>query len=107
MSNYTLAEVAQHATSTDYWLILGDKIYAFENFVHPGGWSRHQPYAGGKADAQSAFNSRHGASNQDSYLGRYFKGYLASGEEIEESAFKGVKEALYTSVFALVAVSQF
>ena len=54
---YTMAEIGQHAVSNDYWVIMGEDIYAYTDFSHPGGWSKHEPYAGGKKDMTSAFES--------------------------------------------------
>lgn len=48
MANYyTREEIAMHATENDFWLILGNKVYAFENFVHPGGAYVQAPFYGG------------------------------------------------------------
>ena len=54
---YTLAEIAQHASPSDYWVIMGDDVYAYKDFVHPGGVSKHEPYYGGKLDMTAAFES--------------------------------------------------
>ena len=56
MKFFTRYEIAQHATEDDYWMIMGDKVYAFVNFKHPGGWLSHSAFAGGKIDAQWTFD---------------------------------------------------
>ena len=50
-ASYTRYEIAQHASEDDYWLIVGDKVYAFVDWRHPGGWLTHSPFAGGKLNA--------------------------------------------------------
>ena len=39
MPSYTLEEVGSHATSTDCWMVIRDKVYDVTSFVnkHPGG----------------------------------------------------------------------
>jgi hypothetical protein len=51
-TSYTLADVAQHATATDCWMVLNtNKVYNFTPFVsmHPGG-STMVPYCGKNGD---------------------------------------------------------
>ena len=57
---FTRYEIAQHASEDDYWLIMGNKVYAFVNWRHPGGWLVHSPFAGGKLDALNAYELKHG-----------------------------------------------
>ena len=52
---FSLSEIAEHSSRSDYWVIMGEDVYAYENFNHPGGWSYHEPYAGGKKDMTQAF----------------------------------------------------
>ena len=61
MTTYTLAEIGKHAAQNDYWVIMGDNIYAFKDYTHSGGWDLHKPYAGGKGDMTKAFEDRHGS----------------------------------------------
>ena len=56
-----MSEIAKHASSNDYWVIMGDDIYSYENYIHPGGWGLHRSYAGGKKDMTSAFERKHGS----------------------------------------------
>ena len=60
---FTLAEVAQHSAPNDYWLVMGDSVYEFKDWVHPGGWYWHENYAGGKMDALQSFEGAHGSIN--------------------------------------------
>ena len=74
---YTRHEVAQHASEYDYWLVMGDKIYSFQNFRHPGGWLVHKPFAGGRLDATDVFNIKHGSDARVMQsLNNYFIGYI-------------------------------
>ena len=59
---FTRYEIAQHASENDYWLIMGNKVYAFVNWQHPGGWLVHSPFAGGKLDATDAYMLKHGGN---------------------------------------------
>jgi len=34
---------------------MGDKVYRFIDWKHPGGWFLHMPFAGGRIDASNAF----------------------------------------------------
>ena len=66
-SFFSRNEIAQHNSEFDYWIIMGNKVYSFQNFNHPGGWAAHAPFAGGKIDATQAFSVRHG---YDGYVKR-------------------------------------
>ena len=59
---YSTQEIAQHDTINDYWMVMGNEVYAFVNFNHPGGFAIHAPFAGGKLDATTAFQVKHGSS---------------------------------------------
>lgn len=45
---YTLAEVAQHATTDDCWMIVNANVYDLTSFLeqHPGGVASMSPYCG-------------------------------------------------------------
>ena len=45
---YTMAEIGQHTAQNDYWVIMGDDVYKYTDFTHPGGWEKHEPFVGGK-----------------------------------------------------------
>ncbi len=64
LPNYTLADVANHNSSTDCWIVLNStEVYNVTSFlsVHPAGPSPITPYCG--ADATTAFNNvRHSSS---------------------------------------------
>ena len=52
-TNYTLTDVAKHATATDCWMVLNtNKVYNFTPFVtmHPGGTSSLVAYCGKNGD---------------------------------------------------------
>jgi cytochrome b involved in lipid metabolism len=57
LATYTLAEVAEHNTETDCWLIIENQVYDVTNFIgmHPGG----KVIVGGCGkDATAMFNNR-------------------------------------------------
>jgi len=61
----------------DYCIVMGNKIYRFTNFKHPGGWLTHQQFAGGRLDASAAYMFKHGGSlSVKRSLDSYFYGYL-------------------------------
>lgn len=45
---YTMAEVAQHATANDCWMIVNGNVYDLTSFLeqHPGGVASMSPYCG-------------------------------------------------------------
>ena len=55
-TSYTLAEIAQHNTSSDCWIIIIGSVYSVAQYLseHPGGASAIIPYCG--RDATTAFN---------------------------------------------------
>lgn len=59
---------------------MGNSIFEFKNFRHPGGWITHAPFAGGRLDATQAFALRHGTSQAvKRSLANHFKGYVIDG----------------------------
>jgi len=79
---YTRDEIALHNTEYDYWIVMGNKVFEFTNFAHPGGWIAHMPFAGGKLDATIAFSAMHGNSGSvKSTLMSHFKGYVTENGE--------------------------
>ncbi len=77
---FTTDEVTKHATSSDCWLIIEDKVYDVTDFLgsHPGGAQQITPYCG--KEASDAFASRGGegshSSSAQSMLKEYFIGSL-------------------------------
>jgi len=59
---------------------MGNVVYSFQNFNHPGGWAIHAPFAGGKLDATTAFQVKHGNSySVIDNLKKYKIGYVGNG----------------------------
>lgn len=56
----TRSEVAQHATSSDCWIIVGRSVYDVTSYLprHPGGAGQISPLCGKSATA--AFRGEHG-----------------------------------------------
>lgn len=54
--------IANYDQPDHYWLVMGDNVYEFKDWTHPGGWFAHKNYAGGKQDAQERFNYAHAYS---------------------------------------------
>lgn len=81
---YTLAQIAEHATSTDCWLAIEGKVYNVTPFIasakHPGGAAILQ---GCGKDATTLFNTRpmgSGTPHSDkarSFLPNFYIGKLA------------------------------
>ncbi len=81
---YSLAEVAEHATATDCWLVIEDQVYDVTAFIesqqHPGGEAILQ---GCGTDATAIFNQRpkdgepH-SSTARSFLPQYLIGTLGA-----------------------------
>ncbi|KAG9508637.1 hypothetical protein GZH46_02861, partial [Fragariocoptes setiger] len=77
---YSLADVAEHSTLDDCWMVIFDKVYDITEFVydHPGGDFILMEYAG--RDATQAFlNSRHG-SGANKMLDKHWIGVLVDEE---------------------------
>jgi len=73
----TRQEISLIDQPNDYCIVMGNKVYRFKNFKHPGGWSIHQPYAGGRLDASSVYMLKHGGSmGVKRSLDSYFYGYI-------------------------------
>ena len=58
--NLTIAEIQKHNTDSDFWLVMGENVYEFKDYSHPGGQSEVQPYYGGLKDATHHFEHEHG-----------------------------------------------
>jgi len=73
---------------------MGDKVYRFINWKHPGGWLLHMPFAGGRMDASDAFTLKHvGVKNVKRILENHFYGYVVDdhdhkGEKIDDFIHK-------------------
>jgi cytochrome b involved in lipid metabolism len=77
-TTYTLADVAQHATATDCWMVLNTtKVYNVTAYipVHPGG-NAMVPYCG--KDGTQAFNNVGHSSNAVALEATYFIGNLVT-----------------------------
>lgn len=61
---------------------MGNKVYRFKNFKHPGGWSIHMPFAGGRLDASNTYALKHGGSmSVKRTLDSHFFGYLVDDQQ--------------------------
>lgn len=49
---YTRAEVAQHCTEEDAWIIFQNNVYDLSSFKHPGGWEAIRRNIGQDATSQ-------------------------------------------------------
>lgn len=66
---------------------MGNKIYRFKNFKHPGGWMVHAPFAGGRLDASDTYSLKHGGSlSVKRTLDSHFFGYIVDDLEIQGSS---------------------
>lgn len=77
-TNYTMTQVAQHATASDCWMVLNtNKVYNFTAFVsrHPGG-SGFTSYCG--RDGTAAFNAIGHSSSAVSQEATYLIGNLVA-----------------------------
>ncbi len=78
---YTLADVALHATQSDCWLAINNKVYSVSTYIpiHPGGTSRIVTLCG--KDATTAFNTKGGqgshSNNAKNLLAGYYLGDLS------------------------------
>lgn len=76
LREFTLAEVSEHWSPDDCWVVVFDRVYDITNFIdsHPGGSYIMLEYAG--RDATIAFRgSRHGPDAYD-MLAQYLIGVL-------------------------------
>lgn len=73
----TAAEVAQHSSISDCWMIMEGKVYDFSAYapLHPGGTGTIRPYCGD--DGTSAFNGEGHSSFARSLFANYYVGVLA------------------------------
>lgn len=62
VKSYTAVQVAQHASSSNCWTIIGTSVYNLTAYVnqHPGGSSRITAICG--RNGTSAFKGEHGSS---------------------------------------------
>lgn len=74
----TMAEVKQHRSKDDAWLVLKGKVYNVTPYLkfHPGGLDWIMKGAG--LDATSLFNKYHAWVNSDFMLEKCVLGYLAA-----------------------------
>ena len=78
-ATYTLAQVQQHASSTDGWTAINGGVYDLTKWVtqHPGGSQRIIALCG--KDGSQEFNAEHGTEKEpNSTLASYKVGTLAS-----------------------------
>lgn len=76
-TNYSLAQVQTHNTSTDCWTIVNNKVYNLTNFIalHPGGSSAVIALCG--TNGTTGFTTQHSSStNANNTLAGYYIGDL-------------------------------
>lgn len=75
-ATYTRAQVAQHASTSDCWTIIGRNVYNLTPYVyrHPGGPQRIAAICG--TVGTSAFNGQHGGNAS---VQRLLKAYRIGG----------------------------
>lgn len=73
---FTTAQVAEHATSSDCWIIIDNGVYNVTNYLsqHPGGASRITPFCG--KDATQAFQTQGGEGSHSSTAQSLKENYL-------------------------------
>ena len=78
-STFTRAEVAEHNTREDIWIIVDDSVYDMTSFLerHPGGPAPLR-YAG--QDASGVFGRVHETGVLEKFGGKLKVGILATGE---------------------------
>ncbi|KPJ12722.1 Cytochrome b5 [Papilio machaon] len=78
----TLAEVSQHDTPRDCWVVIYDRVYDITTFLdeHPGGADIMLEYAGG--DASTAFRSSGHSKSAAKALERFVVGELPIHERM-------------------------
>ncbi|KPI94686.1 PREDICTED: cytochrome b5-like [Papilio xuthus] len=78
----TLAEVSQHDTPRDCWVVIYDRVYDITTFLdeHPGGADIMLEYAGG--DASTAFRSSGHSKSAGKALERFVVGELPIHERM-------------------------
>lgn len=72
---FSTALVAEHATTSDCWLIINSGVYDVSNYLtsHPGGQSIVLPYCG--KEATQAFNTQDGQGNHSSFASNELSNY--------------------------------
>lgn len=85
LRKYTSAQVAQHKSDGDCWVVLENKIYDVTDFLddHPGGKGAIMLYAG--KDATKEFLMLHKPEIIEKYGAKYLVGELAGGSEAKAS----------------------
>lgn len=78
----TLAEVSQHDTPRDCWVVIYDRVYDITTFIdeHPGGGDIMLEYAG--QDASTAFRSSGHSRMATKALDRFLVGELPMSERM-------------------------
>jgi hypothetical protein len=96
---YTRAQVAEHNSAKDCWIIVGSKVYDISNFLkrHPGG-SAPLRYAGG--DTTPVFNKIHPESVLNTMGDKFEIGVLDSNEHFfDENSDDGDDDAGLESAY--------
>eukprot|EP00056_Hartaetosiga_gracilis_P010031 m.147326 g.147326 ORF g.147326 m.147326 type:complete len:1095 (+) comp13241_c0_seq11:68-3352(+) len=77
---YTAADVAEHNTRGDCWVIIHDKVYDVTEFLedHPGGVESIVAFAG--KDSTKSFDMLHSMDLLEKYASEYEIGVLKAGE---------------------------
>lgn len=78
---YTTAQVAEHSTENDCWIIISNEVYDVTKFIpqHPGGAERIIPYCG--KDATTAFATQGGEGSHSSTAESLKQDYLIGSLE--------------------------
>lgn len=74
--SFTLAQVAQHNTPADCWIIIENSVYDVTEFLneHPGGSERIEPFCG--KDATEGFATQGGAGSHSSSANQLREDFL-------------------------------
>lgn len=82
---YTREEVSSHASASDMWVIIGERVYDFTRYIekHPGGSKEIMQHAGG--DATTGFRGPQHPEHVNATAKKFLVGRLrvaASGEGV-------------------------
>lgn len=63
MSEFTAAEVAEHCTPGNIWVIFQDEVYDVSEFKHPGGAAKLLAHAGADVTVEAWTTQAHTTHN--------------------------------------------